>query len=54
MNKVRHCWPGTSPHLRLVPKEAPGVIPLDTSLRARLMRAVDRVLYRLVNLRSPL
>lgn len=30
------------------------VIPLDTSIRARLMRAVDRLLTNLVNLRSPL
>jgi len=32
----------------------PVVIPLDTSFRARLMRAVDRLLANFINLRSPL
>lgn len=83
MSRVRHCWPGTGAHLRLVHDvrdtkteqarrgfddafdtriepwhmphmNQPVVIPLDTSFRARLMRAVDRLLANFINLRSPL
>lgn len=57
MSRVRHCWPGTEPRLRLVHDSRrlqPRVIPLDTSVRARLMRALDRLLDNLFNLRSPL
>ncbi len=57
MSRVRHCWPGTEPRLRLVHDSRrlqPRVIPLDTNIRARLMRALDRLLDNLTNLRSPL